>query len=304
MTGDRSARGASSTSRPKPSPRSRRSGGASSTSGSTGNGTVPADVRPSKALGQNFLLDPNLAAAIARDASVGPGVCVVEIGAGLGALTVALADAGADRVLALEFDRALLPPLREAVRDRPAIEVVHQDATKADWPALLDGGMWVCCANLPYNVGTGIVLDLLEQPSVERVVVMLQREVAERLVATPAEREAYGAVSLRVAYRAEGRIVRTVPPEVFWPRPKVGSAVVRLERLPRPPVDVDEAALWRVVDAAFAERRKTMRNALRRLGLSADEADRALTEAGIAPAARPETLDLHAFARVATAVGA
>jgi 16S rRNA (adenine1518-N6/adenine1519-N6)-dimethyltransferase len=261
-------------------------------------------VRPSKALGQNFLLDPNLATAIVRDASVGPGACVVEIGAGLGALTVALADAGAERVLALEFDRALLPPLRDAVRDRPSIEVVHQDATRADWPALLGDDTWVCCANLPYNVGTGIVLDLLEQPAVERFVVMLQREVAERLIATPAEREAYGAISLRVAYRASGRIVRTVPPEVFWPRPKVGSAVVRLDRLARPPVDVDEATLWRVVDEAFAERRKTVRNALRRLGLSAEEADRALREAGVAPDARPETLDLHAFARVATAVGA
>jgi 16S rRNA (adenine1518-N6/adenine1519-N6)-dimethyltransferase len=235
---------------------------------------------------------------------VGPSACVVEIGAGLGALTIALADAGAERVLALEFDRALLPPLREAVRGRPSIEVVHQDATKADWASLLGDATWVCCANLPYNVGTGIVLDLLEQPSVERFVVMLQREVAERLIATPAEREAYGAVSLRVAYRATGRIVRTVPPEVFWPRPKVGSAVVRLDRRARPPVEVDEATLWRVVDAAFAERRKTMRNALRRLGLSPAEADRALTEAGVAADARPETLDLHAFARVATAVAA
>jgi 16S rRNA (adenine1518-N6/adenine1519-N6)-dimethyltransferase len=261
-------------------------------------------VRPSKALGQNFLLDPNLAAAIARDAEVGPGACVVEIGAGLGALTLALADAGAERVLALEFDRALLPALRDAVRDRPAIEVVHQDATRADWPALLGADTWVCCANLPYNVGTGIVLDLLEQPAVERFVVMLQREVAERLVATPADRAAYGAVSLRVAYRATGRIVRTVPPDVFWPRPKVGSAVVRLDRLDRPAVDVDESLLWRVVDVAFAERRKTMRNAVRRLGLSPQEADRALAEADVSPDARPETLDLHAFARLATVVGA
>jgi len=229
---------------------------------------------------------------------------VLEIGAGLGSLTTALAIAGASRVLAVEFDRALLPGLGQAVGDRPNVEIVHADATRADWPALLGDGSWICCANLPYNVGTTIVLDLLEQASVARLVVMLQREVADRLVATPAEREAYGAVSVRVAYRAAARVVRTVPPDVFWPRPTVGSAVVRLDRFPAPPVDADPAALWRVVDVAFAERRKTMRNALRRLGLSPTVADAALTQAQVDPDARPETLDLEAFARLAAAVSA
>lgn len=262
-------------------------------------------IRPSKSLGQNFLLDANLAGAIARDAEVGPGVDVVDIGAGLGSLTTALADAGADRVLAIEFDRALLPGLAEAVGDRPTVEILHADATKLDWAATLGDGDWVCCGNLPYNVGTSIVLDVLEgAPSVTRIVVMLQREVADRLAATPAQREAYGAVSLRVAYRASSAVVRTVPPEVFWPRPAVGSAVVRLDRLRLPPVDVDEAELWTVVDTAFAERRKTMRNALRRLGLSAAAADGALATAGVDPTARPETLDLAAFARVTEAVHA
>jgi 16S rRNA (adenine1518-N6/adenine1519-N6)-dimethyltransferase len=259
-------------------------------------------VRPSKALGQNFLLDTNLASAIARDAEVGPGVRVLEIGAGLGSLTTALADAGAEHVLAIEFDLALLPGLREAVADRPVVEVLHADATRCDWPALLGDGPWVCCANLPYNVGTTIVLDLLEQPAVSRLVVMLQREVADRLVATPADREAYGAVSLKVAYLASAHVLRTVPPEVFWPRPKVGSAIVRLDRLAASPVEVDESTLWRVVDVAFAERRKTMRNALRRLGHSLTAADAALAVAGVDPGARPETLDLAAFARVARAV--
>src|SRR5262245_6781 len=268
MTGDRSGRDASSTSRPSPSGPSSPSAAASSTSGSAGSPSPRAlaastGVHPSKALGQNFLLDPNLARAIARDAEVGPGVQVLEIGAGLGSLTTALAGTGA-RVLAIEFDRALLPGLGRAVADLPNVEIVHADATKADWPALLEGGQWVCCANLPYNVGTTIVLDLLEQPPVTRLVVMLQREVADRLVATPGERESYGAVSIRVAYRASARVLRTVPPDVFWPRPAVGSAIVRLDRLPAPPVDVDPTVLWRVVDVAFAERRKTMRNALRR----------------------------------------
>ncbi len=260
-------------------------------------------VRPSKALGQNFLVDPNLAAAIARDATV-EGADVVEVGAGFGSLTAALADAGARRVVAIEFDRGLLPGLGEVVGSRSNVEIIQADATAFDWPVLLGGGSWVACGNLPYNVGTKIVLDLLEQPAIERLVVMLQKEVAERLVATPNERGAYGAVSLRVAYRATGRIVRTVPPDVFWPRPNVGSAVVRLDRLLAPPVDVDEAALWHVVEVSFAERRKTMRNAVRRLGLDTSAADATLAAAGIDRSVRPETLDLAAFARLTRAVQA
>ena len=260
-------------------------------------------VRPSKSLGQHFLLDTNLAAAIARDAGVGPGTQVVEIGAGLGSLTVALADAGADRVVAVEFDRALLPGLEQAVAGRPAVEILQADATKVDWPAVLGDGEWVCCGNLPYNVGTSIVVRMLETaPSVSRFVVMLQREVAERLAATPADRAAYGAVSLRVAYRATATLLRSVPPDVFWPRPSVGSAIVRIERLAAPAVAVDEEALWRVIDTAFAERRKTMRNAVRRLGLPPADADEALAAAGIDPAARPETLDLAGYARLVEAL--
>src|SRR4249920_1925610 len=213
MTEDRSDPGGSSTSRPKPSHDSPRSDGASFTSTSTGSASVRAlaeahEIRPTKSLGQNFLLDANMARAIARDAEVGPGVRVVEIGAGLGSLTTALADAGAERVLAIEFDRALLAGLAEAVGDRPTVEILHADATKLDWPATLGDGPWVCCGNLPYNVGTSIVLDVLAFAPVTRIVVMLQREVADRLAATPAQREAYGAVSLRVAYRARASVIR------------------------------------------------------------------------------------------------
>src|SRR3954454_3187312 len=306
MTEDRSDRGGSSTSRPKPSPRSSRSATASSTSRSPGSPRALLarhGVEPSKALGQHFLIDPNLASAIAADTGAGPGDAVVEIGAGLGALTIALAERGAERVLAIEFDRALVPALRSVVADHPGIEVLPADATKVDWGAVLDDGPWIGCGNLPYNVGTAIVLSLLERaPMVRRLVVMVQREVAERLVAAPGDPEGFGPTSLRVAYRADATIVRAVPASVFWPRPSVASSVVRFERLGRPPVHVDEAVLWRVVDEAFAQRRKTMRAALRRLGV--DDPDPALAHAGVDPSARPQELDLSSFARIAEAVPA
>ncbi|HEY7668662.1 MAG TPA: 16S rRNA (adenine(1518)-N(6)/adenine(1519)-N(6))-dimethyltransferase RsmA [Actinomycetota bacterium] len=258
-------------------------------------------IVPSKALGQHFLIDPNLARAIASDAGVGTGDRVLEIGAGLGSLTVALAGTGAE-VLAVEFDRALLPALREVVASRPTVRVVAEDALHADWPALLGGEAWTAAANLPYNIAVPVVLRLVEEvPSVVRLVVMVQREVAERFVAGPGDTH-YGPSSLRVAYRCTGAIVRPVPPSVFWPRPRVGSAVVRLDRRSRPAVDVEEASLWRVVDAAFAERRKTIRTALVRLGLSRAEADAELGAAGVDPSARGERLSLDEFAAIARAV--
>jgi 16S rRNA (adenine1518-N6/adenine1519-N6)-dimethyltransferase len=254
-------------------------------------------------LGQHFLVDPNLARAIAADTGAGPGDRVVEIGAGLGALTTALAERGPDRVLAIEFDRALVPALRSIASAHSSIEVLAADATKIDWHAVLDDGSWIACGNLPYNVGTAIVLSLLERaPMVRRLVVMVQREVADRLVATPASREGYGPTSLRVGYHAEATIVRTVPASVFWPRPTVASAIVRVERRERPAVDIDPAALWRVVDTSFAQRRKAMRAALRRLGTP--DPDGVLVRAAVDPSARPQELDLEAFARIAEALPA
>jgi 16S rRNA (adenine1518-N6/adenine1519-N6)-dimethyltransferase len=224
----------------------------------------------------------------------------VEVGAGLGSLTAALADAGG-AVVAIEVDRLLLPALEESVGDLPGVRILHGDATALDWPATLGGSShWILCANLPYNVGTSIVLDVLATaPVVERLVVMVQREVAERLVARPGD-AGYGIPSLRVAYRATAALVRRVPPEVFWPRPEVASAVVRIERLPRPAVDVDEIRLWQVIDAGFGQRRKTMRNAVRSLGLGPDEADALLRSCGVEPSVRAEELGLTSFAAIAT----
>jgi 16S rRNA (adenine1518-N6/adenine1519-N6)-dimethyltransferase len=258
-------------------------------------------IRPTKSLGQHFLIDPNLARAVAAEAGVGPGDHVVEIGAGLGSLTVALAATGA-HVLAIEFDRALLPALEEVVGALRTVRVVHTDAMDVDWRVELQGGAWTLCANLPYNVAVPLVLDTLAGvPAIERWVVMVQREVGERLVARPGD-EHFGAPSLRVAYRASSSIVRRVPASVFWPRPAVDSVLVRLDRLGSAPVAVDERRLWRVVDEAFSERRKTMRNALRRLGLTTEAADEALAACGVAPTARPQELDLSTFATIADRV--
>ena len=192
-------------------------------------------IRPKRSLGQHFLIDPNLARAIASDAGVGPGDRVVEIGAGLGSLTRALAEAGAE-VLAVEVDPSLIPALQESTAGLDRVRVLHADATDGEWRDELGDGDWVLAANLPYNVATHLVLDTLQNvPQVRRLVVMVQREVGERLAAGPGE-DAYGIPSVRVAYRAEGTLVRRVPPSVFWPRPKVESVIVRLVRRDEPPV--------------------------------------------------------------------
>ena len=259
-------------------------------------------VRPTKALGQNFLVDPNLARAIAVSVGAAPGVRVLEVGAGLGSLTLALAEAGAE-VLALEFDRNLVPALREVLATLPAgrVRLEVTDAMRADWATLLGPGDWRMASNLPYNVAVPLVLDLLATASrISRYVVMVQREVGDRLVATPGA-DAYGAVSAKIAYHADAAMLRTVPSAVFWPEPKVGSALVGLTpHAPR--VATPRAALFRVIDEGFAQRRKTMGNALRRLGLDAATAAATLEACDVAPSARAETLDLTAFARLADAL--
>jgi len=227
-------------------------------------------------------------------AGVGPESRVLEIGAGLGSLTVVLAEAGAE-VVAVEVDRGLVPALREATAAMPKVRVVVADASAADWGDLLSGqGPWSVVANLPYNVAVPVVMTLLEEePRVVRMLVMVQREVGERLAATPGHRH-FGAVSLRVAYRAEARVIRPVSRSVFWPRPNVDSVLVSIVRRP-PPVEVDQAALFRVIAEAFSQRRKNMRGAMVRLGLDVEAAERALAACGVDPSARPEQLGLAEF---------
>jgi 16S rRNA (adenine1518-N6/adenine1519-N6)-dimethyltransferase len=225
---------------------------------------------------------------------------VLEVGAGLGSLTVALADAGC-RVAALEIDAGVAEVLREVVGGYPNVEVRVEDAMRTEWGPLLGAERWAMVSNLPYNISVPLLMELLESaPPIRRYLVMVQREVGERLVAERGS-EGYGAVSVRVAYRADARIVRRVPADVFWPRPKVDSVLVRID--PRPPsVHVDPAALFAVVDEGFAERRKTMANALRRLGLSSDRAGAVLGHAGLEPNTRAERLGLTDFASVTEAM--
>jgi 16S rRNA (adenine1518-N6/adenine1519-N6)-dimethyltransferase len=255
-------------------------------------------VRPSRALGQNFLVDPNTARRIARLAQIGPGDRVIEIGAGVGSLTLALAASGA-AVTAVEIDDRLVPLLRQ-VAEPAGVTVVRADARHAEWPALLgDAGPWVLVANLPYNVATPLVADLLDDvPAISRMLVMVQREVGERLAARPGGR-AYGAVSVKVAYWAEAEVVGRVGPTVFHPRPNVDSALVRVVRRAEPAVDpavVPAARLFEVVRAGFGQRRKMLRRAL--AGVVGESA---FAQAGVPPTARAEDLDVMAWGRLAAA---
>ena len=262
-------------------------------------------LRPSRALGQHFLADANTARRIVTLAGVGPDDHVLEVGPGVGSLTVALAGAGA-RVTALELDRHLLPVLDDAL-DRAgvasSVQVVQGDALTVDFNALLRGERHVMVSNLPYNVAVPIVMRMLgEVPSVQRMLVMVQREVGDRLAADAGTKD-YGSVSVRVGFYASARRVGLVPPTVFLPPPKVDSALVELVRRPRPPVDVPSVDdLFALVRAGFSQRRKMLRRVLRtELG---DRTDAVLVAAGIDPAARAETLDLATWATLARAVAA
>ena len=239
---------------------------------------------------------PLLGDDVVTDADVREGDRVLEVGAGLGSLTVPLAETGC-RVLAIEVDRGLSEALREVTAGYPNVRIEVADAMRIDWPSMLGQEHWSMVSNLPYNVSVPLLLELLgSEPAIVRYVVMVQREVGERLVAAPGA-EGFGAVSLRIAYRADARVLRRVPADVFWPRPKIDSVLVRLD--PRPPaVAVDGVSLFAVIDEGFAERRKTMANALRRLGLDAVSAGDVLRESGLDPSSRAERLGLDDFARI------
>ena len=246
------------------------------------------DIRLSRSLGQHFLTEPNVVRRIVEVAGAAPGSKVLEIGAGAGTLTRALADAGA-RVVAYEIDESLRPVLAETVGD--AAEVRFVDATEADFGSELEGEAWSLVANLPYNVGTPLVLDVLRHvPQVDRVVVMLQREAVERFAAAPGSKQ-YGVPSVVVALHGTIEVALRVSPHLFVPRPKVESSVAVIERTPAPEHAERAIALAAV---AFGQRRKMVRSSLR--GQASEEA---LEAAGIDPTARAEDLAPDDYVRLA-----
>jgi len=251
-----------------------------------------------KALGQNFLFDLNLTSKIARSAGKLEGVDVIEVGPGPGGLTRALLAEGASRVIAIERDERCLSALAEISERYPGkLEVIPGDALKTDFASLTDGsGPVKIVANLPYNVGTELLIRWLTvdpwPPFYESLTLMFQREVAERIVAEPADNH-YGRLGVLAGWRTRSRIVFDVPPQAFTPPPKVTSSVVRIEPRSNPlPVAGDKLA--RVTEAAFGQRRKMLRQSLKSLGGEA-----LLAKVGIDPTRRAETLSIEEFVTLA-----
>ena len=270
-------------------------------------------IRPTKTLGQNFVHDAGTLRRIVRRAGVLPGETVLEIGPGLGSLTLALLEAGA-RVIAVEIDPQLARALPVTVARRmpeaaDGLRVVCADALSIDGPGALgltpaDAAPIRLVANLPYNVAVPVLLTLLAAvPSLETATVMVQAEVADRLAALPGSRT-YGAPSVKVAWYAAARRTITIGRTVFWPAPNVDSALVELVRREPPATSASRGLVFAVVDAAFAQRRKTLRRALAHLAGGPQEAEAAIRAAGIDPAERGERLDVNAFASLAEALAA
>ena len=263
--------------------------------------------RFSKSMGQNFLTAAWVPQQIAAESGITAADGALEIGPGVGCLTAELAKT-AGRVTAIELDERLRGVLGETLADFDNVSVVFADALKADLPAIcgetLGERPWKVCANLPYNVTTPLITAFLEAGCFESVTVMIQKEVAQRLCAAPGTGE-YGAFSVLVQWYAEPKLLFDVPPHCFVPQPKVTSAVVRMDRRAAPPASVDDEKLFfRTVRAAFAQRRKTLLNALSAgFGeLSKAELAELIEESGFAPTVRGETLDIPSFASLANAI--
>lgn len=256
-----------------------------------------------KKFGQNFLIDTRVLEKIVAAAGVTKDDCVLEIGPGIGTLTQYLAEA-AGHVIAVEIDRNLIPILEETLAEHENVTVVNQDILKTDIKGLADayhgGRPLKVVANLPYYITTPIVMSLLEgEDLVDSITVMVQKEVAERMMEGPGSKE-YGALSLAVQYYAKPYIVANVPPNCFMPRPKVGSAVIRLERYENPPVQVkDEKQMFRIIRASFNQRRKTLANGLKNspeLDYTKEEIEEAILSLGKGASVRGEALTLEEFA--------
>jgi len=259
-------------------------------------------IRPTKTLGQNFVIDGNTIRRIVSVANIGPTETVLEVGPGLGSLTLGLLDA-AQTVVAVEIDPVLAAKLPETVKAwRPdaagAFHLVQADAMKV---TSLPVEPTAIVANLPYNVAVPVVLHLLQHfPSLQHGLVMVQDEVADRLAAGPGSKT-YGVPSVKAAWYSSMRKAGVIGMNVFWPAPKIQSGLVAFTRREPPETTATREQVFAVIDAAFAQRRKTLRAALAGWAGGAAEAERCLIAAGVAPSARGEVIDIHAFARIAEA---
>jgi 16S rRNA (adenine1518-N6/adenine1519-N6)-dimethyltransferase len=253
------------------------------------------DLRPHRSMGQNYLADPNSARKVARLGGAAPGVTVLEVGPGLGSLTLALRAAGAE-VVAIELDDRLVPALEEVLAGDPGVRIVVGDAMKADLAEVAPDATELV-ANLPYNIAAPLVIRVLTGfPHLAGLTVMVQREVGERIAAGPGT-DPYGAVSVKVAALADAKVVSPISRRVFVPEPNVDSVVISVRRRPHPALaGLAYAAFARVVEAAFAQRRKTLRKALTSLGLPPAAVEAACVAAGIDPSERAERLGVDEFA--------
>ena len=259
------------------------------------------DIKMSKKLGQNFLIKRGIVDEIVKAADLQEGEPVLEIGPGIGTLTQGLAQSGAN-VTAIELDTRLLEVLDTTLAQYSNVTIVHGDVLKLDVPSIMNNEPFKVVANLPSYITTPIIMSLLESRlPIERLVVMVQKEVALRMVAKPGTKD-YGALSVAVQYYTKPDIVLDVPPKSFLPAPAVTSSVIRCVLRDKPPVDViDEKLFFRVVKAGFAQRRKTFANTMKTTGLSKDRIEELLAKANIDGQRRGETFTLQEFADVANA---
>ncbi len=264
-----------------------------------------------KKLGQNFLIDPHVLDKIIQTAGITQKDTVLEIGPGIGTVTQYLSEAAA-RVIGVEVDKNLIPILADTLEGYDNVKIIHADILKLDLHKLAeeenDGRPMKVVGNLPYNITTPVVMQLLEEDApVDGITVMVQGEVADRMQAGPGTK-AYGALSLAVQYYAQPYIAAYVPPNCFIPRPKVGSAVIRLTKHEKPPVQVkDEKLMFRLIRASFNQRRKTLVNGLanaENLSFTKKEIQEALTSLGMDEQVRGETLTLQNFADLSNYLGA
>lgn len=255
-------------------------------------------LRADKKLGQNFLIDENVVRQIVAAAELSEADTVLEVGPGIGTLTQGLAESKA-RVVAVELDTRLLPVLATTLNGYDNVRVVHGDILKVNIMEEVGAPSFKVCANLPYYITTPIIFALLEKRlPMERLVAMVQKEVAERMAAQPGGKE-YGALSVAIQYYTEPEIAFIVPPTSFIPAPAVDSAVIVCKRRQKPPVEVcDEALFFRVVKAAFSLRRKMLSNSLKNMGIQAEQAAKWLELADVDGKRRAETLSLEDFAKL------